>query len=770
MPSASTVSVQNNFTAGLKTEFTGLNFPENAATDTDNCVYDLPGDVTRRLGFDYEANFQLNTINRTGKALSTYRWRNVNGDGSTELLVSQVGGTLYFYTSSAATINDPLSQQKLGSTVDITSFLVLGSSFDPTIMECEYSDGNGYLFVYNPYCEPFYVQYNAGTLTASQIQVQIRDFAGLPEGADVTAIRPATLTDQHQYNLVNQGWTSAAAWTATSGSPAFVPTLGPHTIVVQSGITLTIGQAVNIYGYHNGQQYLLMTGNVTAYSGTSMTINITAVVGPHDPTVTNILIVPTNTGYISSWFTDLGTYPSNSDVWWRFKDQDDVFDPATTIDNVTLNTGNAPKGHYTLAAFNMQRDAASGITSVPDVITNLRPRTGTWFQGRVWYTGVDASVPINGIAGSYSWAENIYFSQIVSDFTTFGLCYQTNDPTSEDLFDLLPTDGGVISIQGCGKIYKLFPIQNGMLVFAANGIWFITGSQGIGFAANDYTITKISQVQSISSTSFVNVQGLPYFWNEEGIYTITPAQQGLGLTVEPLTVSTILTFYNDIPVISKQYVRGDYDPINYIVTFLYRDTQETGITNRYEFNRCLNFNVYNKAFYPYTLTGTPHVNGINYVSYPGAATAPDPGFKYLTSIPASGSYNFTFSEERDEDYVDFESSGTGTNYISFFVTGYRLAGQAQRKFQDGYVYMYSRNDTDTAYRIQSRWDFANSGDSGRWSSLQLIQNHKPNFGMIFRRHRLRGQGYVGQIYVQSVDGEPFDIMGWSVWETQNSGV
>jgi len=51
-----------------------------------------------------------------------------------------------------------------------------------------------------------------------------------------------------------------------------------------------------------------------------------------------------------------------------------------------------------------------------------------------------------------------------------GNCYQVNDPTSDQLFDLLPTDGGVIVIQGCGSIYKLFPLQNALLVFAANGV------------------------------------------------------------------------------------------------------------------------------------------------------------------------------------------------------------------------------------------------------------------------------------------------------------
>ena len=148
----------------------------------------------------------------------------------------------------------------------------------------------------------------------------------------------------------------------------------------------------------------------------------------------------------------------------------------------------------------INRSGVSGIAGLTSIVTTIRPRTGTWFQGRVFYAGVDASQQATGDAQYYTWTENIYFSQIITpgDNTEFGYCYEINDPTSETLFDLLPSDGGVINIQGSGSIYKLFPVVNGLLVFAANGIWFITGSQGIGFTATVYTVTKLSGVQSIS--------------------------------------------------------------------------------------------------------------------------------------------------------------------------------------------------------------------------------------------------------------------------------
>lgn len=775
MPSQVLSSVENNFTKGLVTEFTGLNFPENAATDADNVEFTLVGDVLRREGIDYEANFIASSIDRTGQGVNSYKWNNAGGDGLTQLVVTQVGGFLKFWVSSKATVLSPLSSQILASTVQISTFVAAGTTFDITA-ECQFSDGNGYLFVYHPSCDPFYVTYVAGTVTANSITVKIRDFAGIFESTAVN-VRPTSDSNEHLYNLTNQGWSQGSPWGALSATVNTVA-LGSEIFTVPASLSVTLGNLVQLLNDHDAfpggifqaAGRVVMSGTVTGYTGTSMTINITSI-NPvwAGSAYSDWLIVPVSTGYINTWHSAIGNFPSNADVWWYFKNTSGVFDPATTINNQTLNSGNAPQGQFILPAFSQQRSLISGIAGLTDVTTTVRPRTGTWFQGRVWYAGVDAQQPATGDAAFYTWTENIYFSQIVQTVVDFGNCFQQNDPTSEQLFDLLPTDGGVITIQGSGSIYKLFPIQNGMLVFAANGIWFITGSQGIGFSANDYTITKISNIQSISSTSFVNVTGLPYFWNEEGIYSVQPSQQG-GLSVEPVTVGTILTFYNSIPIGSKKYVRGDYHPIDYVVQWIYKSAPEASVSDRYSFDKILNYNTYNKAFFPYTIaSGTPTVNGINYVSSPGGSSTPDPVFKYLTStltIPT-----VTFSEERDSNYIDwFSFDNIGVNFISHFVTGYKLHGQGQRRFQIPYIYVFSRSDEPTSYKIQGLWDYAVSGASGRWSVAQLINNNSPNFGVVFRRHKIRGRGLVLQLKVTSSDGEPFDIMGWSTFETQNTGV
>lgn len=776
------ITIENNFTAGLKTENNPLNFPENACTDTENCIFTITGNVVRRPGIDFEANKAIYAKNTRTMAFNTYLWKNAGGDGNSQIYVVQAGIQLLFYLASNATAANPLSTQKLISFINFDIYKPQGSSADPNLTECQFSDGNGYLFVFHPDSEPFFCTYSGGFVTAQTIPVQIRDLTGAVDNL-ATNQRPPTLSVQHQYNLNNQGWTQGSLWNSsdiTTGPIAAPFTTGSKVFTIGAGLPISNGDAIQVFASGMDAVGLfdltqpIMTGSVTSYAGTTLTLNVYSVQYTPPLVGTDHALGPytfnaLNLGYVNTWFSAVGNYPSNADIWWRYKDSTGAFNPAATLSQQTLNTGAAPRGHYILNAFKQQRTLISGLASLTDLITVKRPQTGTWFQGRLWFAGVDGSQPTGGDQTHYSWSENIYFSQTVESTSQLGNCFQTNDPTSENFFDLLPTDGGLIRIQGCGSIYKLFPVQNGLLVFAANGIWFITGSQGIGFSANDYTITKISQVQSMSGCSFVNVLGWPIFWNEEGIYAVSPSQQGGGLTVDNICLGTILSFYSEIPSISKKFARGDYDPLNYVVTWVFRSANESDLTSRYEFDKALNFNTANKAFYPYSLPfSDPFISDVKFIPAQGGTGGATPIFKYLTII--GGNTSISFSEERDvTSWKDFHTGGN-FNYTSFFVSGFKIHGQAIRKWQPTYVNIFSDNAIPNFYKIQGIWDFANTGDSGRFSSIQLVSNSSGNFDSIFRRHKIRGHGLSLQFKVTSVDGQPFNIFGWSTLENSNASV
>lgn len=783
MPQNNTLQVQSSFIAGLKTEFTGLNFPENAVTDTSNVVYGVTGENYRRGGIDYEANFQLNNIGVAAAAKSHYKWDNVGGDGATQMLVQQIGATLYFYNISTTTVAAPLSTQKLSSTVSITPFLVSGSAADPSQYECTYAAGNGYLFVYNPVCEPFYVSYDGvSTMTATRISVQIRDVIGIPDELQYFNSKPATLSTEHQYNLVNQGW--SLSWSATLPVGAVTSyTTGSHTYAASAidfttfPITDNTTQVQIIPSDRNDfNPAPIMTGTVTDHSNGSITVNVLSLSSGSPGIFTSGLswvITPYPSALFDTYVKAFGAYPSNAEQWWWYRNTnvtdstpDGSFSPSTTKNYVILSNNQAPQGAIIFNAFNQDRSTPSFVPGITNTTTLSRPTNGAWFQGRTWFTGLNNNFQASGDVPFYTWTENIYFSQITATSTKkFGYCYQQNDPTNDTLYNELPDDGGVIVVQGSGAIYKLFSVQNGMLIFAANGIWFLTGSTGIGFTANDYTITKISGVRISSSTSFVDVLGWPMFWNEEGIYTVTPSQQGGGLEVNNLVIGTIATAYNNIPFVSKRYARGTYDPMNYIVQWLYRSTAETTLTTRYQYDSVLLYNVSTKAFYTYSLTGDTYLHDVMYIASPGSSASPDPVVKYVTS----NGTNFTFSEENDfTNYVDFHS-GTPVNYVSTYTTGYMLHGKAAMKFQVPYVYMFA-DTNNCSYKINGQWNYSNTGNSGKWTNTQIFTLNDANYDRLFNRVRIRGRGNVLQLKITSQDGLPFAFSGWALYENINASI
>ena len=458
MPRTAATSIHNNFTRGLVTESTALNFPEDGCTETYNCVFDEKARVYRRLGIDFESSYGTQTANRAGTVVASYYWKAAAGNGDNALSILQVGSTLYFYLVDTGALSDNVID-----TLDLTTFSPAGAP-SPEENECEFAAGNGYLFVSHPELETFYVEYDedAETISATQIDIYSRDFIGVDDSLDIDE-RPSSLSSEHNYNLLNQGWYVSFPYSGADTAPR------------QSVIT--------------------------------------------------------------SWNSQRATdYPANSDIWWLHLRASSDGDPPEFVDfdEVGHERGNSPaaKGHFLLKAFYQDRSDVSGVSGL-DVVSSgyYRPSTLAFHAGRVWYGGVTGQ----------KFSNRIYFSQIVEDTEQFGRCYQQNDPTDRDNYDLLPSDGGVIQIQEAGSIIKLFPLDNNILVFASNGIWSITGSEGIGFRANDYTVRKVSSTGALTASSFVDISGYPAWWNEEGIYLASVDQVG-SIQEQSLTDKTIKEF------------------------------------------------------------------------------------------------------------------------------------------------------------------------------------------------------------------------------------
>lgn len=459
-------------------------------------------------------------------------------------------------------------------------------------------------------------------------------------------------------------------------------------------------------------------------------------------------------------------WPANSDVWWYAKNANDYLD-AAYVHTQDFGNSPAPKGHFILNAFDTDRSGAhADIGTVTEKDSNnLRPSTGTFFAGRHWGSGVNYE----------DYTSKVYFSQIIEGTDNIGKCYQSNDPTSEINFDLLPSDGGVVDIQEAGSILKLIPYKDSILVMASNGVWSISGSEGVGFRANDFSIVQLSGSGIQNQSAVVLVEGVPYWWNLDGIWTIDQ-EQG----VVSLTKQTIQETYNSIPPLSKKYAKGAYNKITEEIQWVYTSSSPGSVEARYNYNKILCYNVRTGAFFIFSVsndsgTSDPSINGIVSIKNPLAASVEDNAFYYLASYLSTGSsYPTTFAREYDtayKDWTDVPNGGSGTDYSSYLITGYTIAGEANKNFQNNFVDVYLNNDatgeTEYSLFIQGLWEFTTT-NTNRFSTAQQLFQYNDGHNVTSKRVKIRGNGKSLQLKFYSETGKPFELIGWSAWITGNT--
>lgn len=779
MARVSATQVTNNFVKGLQTENTGLNFPENACTETFNCVFNLNGEVTRRLGFDEEENSTPVTINRNNVVTVEYLWVDAGGDGTVSLVVQQIGSTLRFYNTTS---NTSVSAGLNGTTIDLTTYSPSGAP-SPGTKECQFSTGNGYLFVVHPNLEPFYVAYNPSTeaITSTQIDVKIRDFVGEKTDSNYDeTTRPSSLTNAHKYNLLNQGWTNDLITQWNSG---FV-TISGTTTNGSTFVSAMTQQAVSSLSVG-----MLSTIGSNGVSGKTIVsiFNAPPVGATDNGSSIGLSGNASASGTISDMRFVMNNYPGNGDVWWYNKNAYDVFSVGSIAQN-SLTTSLAPKGHYITSAWKVDRNTLSGLTGLTtDSSGTDRPSCTAFYAGRVWYGGTKHQ----------GYNANLYFSQILDDIDKAGKCYQAQDPTDENLFDLLPNDGGVIVINGCGTVYKMFASGSSLLVFASNGVWEITGNQGIGLTAVDYSINRVSSVPSISGTNFVDVLGQPFWWNVDGIYTAAHDQSGT--VVKSITEGTIQTFYQSVPNNNKVFVKGAFNPLTKTVQWLYRDAETGSLNESYEYDRILVFDTQTGAFYPWEIDisgttlngvlvlqgaggnvqevvltdedGTTHVvdGGVDVVVFSTLGELVAADFIYTCSTADSGSHLVSFANNDDTNYQDW-ASRTPVDFDSYFVSGYQVRGDGQRAFQDNYVTVHSDLLVPSKYYFQGIFDYGINSGSNRFGTRQLVSMTDTNRKYDSKRLLIRGTGKAIQFKVASYPNMPFGITGWTIFVTGNNNV
>lgn len=425
------------------------------------------------------------------------------------------------------------------------------------------------------------------------------------------------------------------------------------------------------------------------------------------------------TGTIGTSVTITGEgteFPSNADISYlgmKVNGTGDLIFDTDELKAQTFGNTRAPAGHFILDAFTQDRPDASGISLASTTTIPTRPETVAFHNGRVFYAGLFAQ----GVTG------NVYFSQQLTEIGKAGKCYQEQDPTAETFNDLLDTDGGIIPIPNAGHILRIEEGKDGIVVFAANGVWQITGSDG-KFSATNLAVTKITDVGCIGAETVVVADDVMLYWSDAGIMALQPDQISGQLNDVNLSKNTIQIGYLLIGGLQRMFGRGTFIAEEKKVVWLHStDSDFDGITNRFKYNGVLIFDTQLGAFYKYLIQDTaqtiPYVAGIIptvpfttgdivetvtvggvtvtvsavdvTVNSEGATGVDITAWKLLTTIDSdtAGKVDLTMGEFYSRSFKDwFKKDGLGIEPAAFLETGYELAGNAMLDKQPVYVFSY----------------------------------------------------------------------------------
>ncbi len=385
------------------------------------------------------------------------------------------------------------------------------------------------------------------------------------------------------------------------------------------------------------------------------------------------------------------------------------------------------------------------------------PTCNTFAFGRVFYA-VDS---------------RIYFSVVIDTASDAGRCYQINDPTSEDIPDVLDTDGGVITLDDALNIRRLYPYRSGVLVFADNGLWYIYNPDG-GFKATSFNVTKVTDRGIDSAKSVVGAEGLIFYFSNNGIVNVR-AEEFDNLVAQDITETTIRSHYID-NFKGKGSV-GVYDEVRKQVVWWNSDVESKGLV----------YDISVNAFYPqqnnsseYKIGQPVNINGL--VLYPS--------WRFTTRT------EYGLADTTNSLFLDF-----GVDMSAYMVSGWETLGKfshgksiTQAKFYFnktetqilGYTGSEYRFDLPSSCLFQSRWDFDSSDVYSKWVGVttnnfgkgKTVELYKPmkrgfipdaypytfNTGedIITSKQNIRGSGDAVQFLFEAQPRKDLQLLGYSV--------
>ena len=503
----------------------------------------------------------------------------------------------------------------------------------------------------------------------------------------------------------------------------------------------------------------------------------------------------------------VGFYPSNSDMVWACNissaQEPEAVGSFSPWELNKLTFGNTPaaRGKYILDAFNRNRSSVSGleVTDQNDSV-NIRPKSIVFYSGRAFY----------------SLNDRILYSQLIKNDYNIGNCYQEADPTAEDINDLVATDGGEIPIYEASNIHRIAVLYSYVIIFAENGVWGLGGSSdGKQFSATQQAVFKISDVGSIDPDSIIESDGMVTYWSNAGIEVVTVDQVSLSPVQSSLTDNSIKTLVHDIRATNPGKIKGQFDPVDKKISWLYSSTTED-VGNIYD--SVLIYDLVLQAFYKYQFSRSQLISGV--VATSGTVTSSDsinigvstiPVYigdipvgmtldtrelteidsKFLVFLESSpGVYKFTMAELSRSDFMDWYSiDDVGEDPGSYLITGADLSGSAINDKQALYITTFFNRTEDimltsedgsevpnnqSGCLLQARWGFNYTSSNNYWADEQKAYKYQRQIltteggalilapDIISSRLKIRGIGQSLQIRFKSEEGKDMQLLGYSI--------
>ena len=827
------------FIGGLNTEQSSVQDMPTYTSDELNCIV-YPEEIRgRRYGMNIERDGSTYTVVNPIQVSSGYFWKNV-GKTPRDFAVFQTDNLLHFYDAATK----PFSANKLTATVDLTNYITDTNNFYRYPLR--YTVGDGDLIAVSKWMKPVKISFNSGTntFTVTEVEITYRDTEGVDDGLGIEE-QPSVLSYFHKYNLENQGWTNAQInqfysdkarypannlqWFIGKDSSGnynteallkkyFGNTPAPkgHFIInyfdrrrdLESGIFAGSARTATYYcsqiwGYSDRQWHATKINNFSVIvpnsSGTATTcvLNFT------------VLKTKVDKAAIGNW-RGRGTfhiYGLSAGTWTEiYSDTNTFYGP----DEVQLSFSTSQyvgvyEQYKITVVFDQNQNGmpdCPGPAEVNCTITLPIAQDGNPFP---FEHGLDRVTDVAYMAGKYFYltGDTVLFSKTVTEGNKgYNECYQDADPTSEEISDVVGTDGGMVKFQTMGDGLALKTFNRGVLVFGRDVVWGLISPYDGRFTATEYDTVELSRAGLIGTHTVVSVANFVYYWSPLGIFRVgVNMQTGSTMVAENISQQTIQSFYNNIPSVCKEYCRAAFDYANNRIYWFY-PTSTADLSN---LDGVLVLDLNYNAFYVQKISKKHKVTAVfetvnNYEIAPTQYVYADgdvvmAGGIHVIASEQKNIYNrfvaiqhcvvtddnkITFGDFNSRDFVDWGSESYDSYMVSRPITiagysayGNELKGTYDNKQVPILQSLFKRTEeyplrTPKTYIAQSgayirmRWGWSLNDNSNRWDMEQNAYRPQKDFmndEYVESRIHIRGRGKAYQIEIRNDGNKDFRLAG-----------